>query len=189
MGGEELYNKGPYPRLIYTASIEYLSASIMQGGRLKCALVTDDYTPKSGQVFFDADDNTTTFAGSPQWKGSLSSSWVKNDMYIPDAILTASWNQVPWHSHKPLGYQRPICATSGSSTVFVGTTPDPAVTISCLVLYLEQSDEGLPRDDYLVAFYRKDHLDQDIDIVPDGDDITINWDWNRGIFGYQWSQW
>ena len=134
------------------------------GSEIRIALVTG--STQDGMAFGDAADQFFSVAVSP--------TDVVADEMLPDCgvITDLSGTTGAWSCNNPVGYAE-LYGTmlTGSAVTFAGVTAS-SPTINRILVYMS-GVAGV--SDYLIGQFTTDKCYQPVSIVPDGDDITINW--------------
>ena len=182
--GYAMTNNTIYPLLqtkLMAQGLLDLSSSINIDGKLRAALVDNNYIARAGNLTFRTTGVT----------GSVSSSWIaaNGDMAITGGILneTCTGSISGWPTNKcgsgyPWTYVGDqYLSSSDGQTVFGAVTH--GTNLTHLVFYLDSG--STPGTDYLVGHFSYDKDSNPIDITTDGGDITFNWQYALGIFKWQ----
>ena len=155
MSAYSLDGNGIYPKAYVNLMSGNISLfSVVAEGELKASLVDNTYSPVSTDEFFD----TVVDSGEIATNGTIA---------LTGSVLhfQTQTDTEPMQG----GY------LSSSATVFesVGLSAN-AGTVGRIVIYVDGDNPGT--NDYLIGIFMRDNFSTDIEITPDGDNITINWD-------------
>ena len=177
--GSQIWSQTVYPKWTSRLMLgEVELSSSAAAGNLYVSLVDSRYTPYGCHQTFESKGSD-----SPAWAyGSISSSWVAATLQLTGAAVVGSCfsgsGYPAWDWRYGSGSLSGTCwsaynsvGLTASAMVFP-TVAGTGYNIKNIVIWQTSSAPGA-NDDYLVAVFRKDDGYDQINIEPDGDNITV----------------